>query len=398
MLHRLRFLTAGESHGPGLVAIIEGVPAGLPLSSEYVNAELRRRQKGYGRGGRQRIERDQVAFSGGLRFGRTLGSPIAMVLENRDFKSWTEEMAPEGPEVRRRPVRVPRPGHADYAGGIKYRASDLRDILERASARETAARVAAGAVARRLLDELGVEVCSRVVSIGGVADPTPVQGLSVADIRERTEASSVRALTDEATEAIVERIKQAQKDRSSVGGVFEVIARGAPPGLGSHAHWDRKLDGRLAQAVMSIQAIKAAAIGDGEEVAHLPGHEAHDAFALGADGAPVRTGNRAGGLEGGITNGEDVIVRGWMKPISTLPRALPSFDWHTGEADAAHVERTDACAVPAAAVVGEAMVALVLADALLEKLGGDSLDEIRERMPLLWTAWRARGRGGGSHP
>ncbi|GIW73303.1 MAG: chorismate synthase [Planctomycetota bacterium] len=385
MLRRLRLLTAGESHGPAITAVLEGMPAGLELPPGYVDEQLRRRQQGYGRGGRQRIEQDRVRWLGGLRFGRTLGSPLAMLIENRDFANWAEEMAPEGPEVRRRQVRVPRPGHADYAGGLKYRARDLRDVLERASARETAARVAAGAVARRLLEELGIELCSRVVAIGGVQDTSSVAGLSIAEIRERTEASSVRALGAEASAAMVARIERAQREGDSVGGVFEVRARGVVPGLGSHVQWDRRLDALLVGALCSIQAVKAAAVGEGIELAAAPGSQAHDAFALPAEGGPPRrTTNRAGGIEGGMTNGEDVVVRGWMKPLSTLPRPLPSFDWLRGEPAAAHRERTDSCAVPAAAVVGEAMVALVLADALLDKLGGDSMDELRERLALLW--------------
>ncbi len=381
---RLRWLTAGESHGPALVTIIEGVPAGLALSAADVDAQLRRRQKGFGRGGRQLIERDQVQWLAGLRFGRTLGSPIAMCIRNRDFAAWQDEMAPEGPEHRKRPVHVPRPGHADYAGGLKYRAGDLRDVLERASARETAARVAAGAVARQLLEACGVEIASRVTMIGGVEDDEPLGELPLATLAERTERSPVRALSEAASARMVERIRAAQRDRSSVGGAFEVIVRGLPPGLGSHVHWDRKLDGRLAQAFMSIQAIKAVAIGDGVETAALPGHEAHDPFVVQAGEAPRRSSNRAGGLEGGITNGEDVVVRAWMKPISTLPRPLASFDWRSGAPAAAHRERTDACAVPAACVIGEAMAALVLADALLEKLGGDTMAEIEERLAQIW--------------
>jgi chorismate synthase len=381
---RLRYLTAGESHGPALVAVIEGLPAGVPLTSEHVNADLARRQQGYGRGGRQKIEKDRVRFRGGLRFGKTLGSPLAIEIENADFASWTDEMAPEGPAQAKRPVRVPRPGHADFAGGVKYRCDDdLRPILERASARETAVRVAAGAVAKRLLEEAaGVAIWSRVLAIGGVEDADPIpEGASARELNLRTDASPVRALSKAASDAMVAAIDEAMRAKETLGGVIEMRARGCPVGLGSHVQWDRKLDGRIAQAMMAIPAIKGVEIGDAWEVAAGPGSRAHDPFVVLGDGTIARTSNRAGGIEGGITNGEEIVVRCAMKPLSTLPKPLASFDWKTRAAAPAHVERHDVCAVPAAAVIGEALLALVLADALLEKFGGDSLAELRERIP-----------------
>lgn len=377
----LRYLTAGESHGPALVAILEGMPAGVPVSSAFVNEHLARRQMGHGRGGRQKIERDRARFLGGIRFGKTLGSPVALAIENLDFANWTDEMAPEGPPVARRAVRVPRPGHADYAGGVKYGAEDLRDVLERASARETAIRVACGAVARRLLEEVGIGIWSRVVSIGGVRDAAPLpEGLAPAELNRRADASPVRALSPEASEKMVRAIDEAMCAKETLGGVIEVRARGCPVGLGSHVQWDRKLDGRIARAIMAIPSVKGVEIGDAWDVAAGPGSRAHDEFHVGPGGAIVRPTNRAGGLEGGITNGEEVVVRAALKPLSTLPRPLASFDWKTREPAPAHVERSDACAVPAAAVIGEAVLALVLADAFLEKFGGDSLAEIESRL------------------
>jgi chorismate synthase len=385
---RLRYLTAGESHGPALAAIVEGLPAGVPVSSEIVNAELARRQQGYGRGGRQKIEKDRVRFRAGLRFGKTIGSPVALEVENLDHASWTDEMAPEGPVSAKRPVRVPRPGHADFAGGVKYGIEgDLRDILERASARETAIRVAAGALAKALLDAAaGVAIGSRVVAIGGIDDLEPVPiGLSPRELNARADASPVRALSEAGTKAMVARVDAAYAAKETLGGVIEVRARGCPIGLGSHVQWDRKLDGRIAQAFMAIPAVKGVEIGDAWAVAAGDGSKAHDPFAL-EGGRVARTSNRAGGIEGGITNGEEVVVRAAMKPLSTLPRPLASFDWTTRAPAPAHVERHDVCAVPAAAVIGEAVLALVLGDALLEKFGGDSLRELSERV----EAWRRR--------
>jgi len=377
---RLRYLTAGESHGPALVAIVEGLPAGLALSSAEIDRELARRQRGHGRGGRQRIERDRVRFRGGLRFGRTLGSPLAIEIENLDFASWSDEMACEGPVVRNRAVKVPRPGHADFAGGRKYRVDDLRDVLERASARETAARVAAGAAAKRLLAAASISIWSRVLAIGSSRDDEPIPaGLSAEELNEIADSSPVRALGAAASAAMVAEIDAAMSAKETLGGVIEVRARGCPLGLGSHVHWDRRLDGRIAQAIMAIPAIKGVEIGDGFAGAARPGSLAHDEFVR-EGGRLRRASNRAGGIEGGMTNGEELLVRAAMKPLATLARPLRSFDWTTGEAAPAHVERSDTCAVPAAAVIAEAVLALVLADALLETFGGDTVREVASRV------------------
>lgn len=367
----LRFLTAGESHGPALIGILEGMPAGLALTAEMVNRDLRRRQGGYGRSGRQVIEKDQVEFLGGIENGKTTGAPIAMRIENRDFANQQKRAKPV--------LTVPRPGHADLAGAAKYRLDDMRTVLERASARETAMRVAAGAIARALLEAFGMVVASQVVEIGGV--PAGPADLSRADARERIERSPVRVADGDAEQALVDCIDRTRGNRDTVGGVFEVQVLGVPVGLGSYVHWDRKLDGRLAQAVMSIQAIKGVEIGPGFDVARRPGTQAHDAILPGGDG-PVRATNNAGGLEGGVTNGQPVVVRAAMKPISTTLTPMPSVDIATGEEAQAIYQRSDICAVPAASVVGEAMVALVIADAFLEKFGGDSIAEIRERGPF----------------
>ncbi len=393
----LRHLTAGESHGPGLVAVLEGLPAGLELGTAYIDAHLKRRQQGHGRGGRQKIEQDRVKVLGGLRFGRTLGSPLALLIENRDFANWQDVMAPEGEPVERRRFTVPRPGHADLAGAVKYGASDLRDVLERASARETAARVAVGSAARRLLEACGVDISSHVVAIGDVRTdaPEPPRGpggapLPAGEANALADRSPVRCFSEAATKAMVEAIDRARERKDTLGGVIEVRATGCPVGLGSHVHWDRKLDGRIAQAFMALHAIKGVEIGDGFETARRPGSVAHDELDVPArvegpvlaPGAPRvrRLTNRAGGLEGGITNGEDVVVRAAMKPLSTLMQPLRSIDTATGEPALAHVERSDVCAVPAAAVIGEALLALVLADAVLEKYGGDSMGELLGRL------------------
>lgn len=378
---RLRWCTAGESHGPELVAIVEGIPAGLPLLAEDVDADLARRQRGYGRGGRMRIETDRVVLAAGVRGGETLGSPIALRIENRDHASWAGRMgaAPfaEPPE----PLTRPRPGHADLAGGLKYDRHDLRDVLERASARETAARVAVGAVCRKLLAALGIDVFAHVVSIGPVSVSPALARAPLADVRARARASNLACADPEAEEAMRAAIRDAAHAGDTLGGVFEVITTGAPPGLGSHVQWDRKLDGRLAQALMSIQAIKAVEIGLGLEAARCPGSEVHDPIGYDAEArAFTRPSNRAGGLEGGVTNGMPVVCRAAMKPIATLKRALPSIDVRTKEPYEAAFERSDVCAVAAASVVGEAMVAVTLADALLEKLGGDSLAELRHNL------------------
>jgi len=377
-----RFLTAGESHGPALTCIIEGMPAGVPLLAESINHQLARRQRGYGRGGRMKIETDQAVISAGVRHGKTLGSPITLTVINRDYDSWQDVMNPAPvppypPETKKQqPIEVPRPGHADYAGGLKYRTlDDMRNVLERASARETTMRVAAGAVARCLLEACSTQLGSHVTEIGGVHSQK-IELSRGDNINERADASSVRCLDETATRAMEARIDEAREAGDTVGGVFEVVADGLPIGLGSHVHWDRKLDGRLAQALMSIHAMKGVEIGLGFETARRSGSQVHDAFHV---GLPLeRPTNNAGGLEGGVTNGQPLVCRVAMKPISTLMKPLASVNVTTGDATTAHVERSDYCAVPAAGVVGEAMVAIVLADAMLEKFGGDTLEELCE--------------------
>jgi len=374
----IRFLTAGESHGRGLVCIIEGLPANLELSSEYINRELERRQRGYGRGGRMKIEKDRVQILSGVRFGKTLGGPIALFIENKDWENWKEKMAVEGerPETAV-PFTRPRPGHADLAGGIKYNQRDLRNVLERASARETACRVALGAVCKRFLEELGVFMGSYVVSIGPVSPPIEEQDLIKR--YQLAEQSELRFPDPSKDKDFVELIDMAKEMGESLGGVFEVFAVGVPPGLGSHVHWDRKLDGRIAQAMMSIQAIKGVEIGLGFEAAKRFGSEVHDEIGYREGEGYFRYSNNLGGLEGGITNGMPIIVRCAMKPIPTLTKPLRSVDVLTKEEVRAGKERTDVVAVPAASVVGESALALVLADAFLEKLGGDFMEEIKER-------------------
>jgi chorismate synthase len=379
----LRFTTAGESHGPALVSILEGMPAGLPLLADDVNTELARRQQGYGRGRRMQIEKDTIEFLSGVRAGQTLGSPIAMLIRNRDWKNWQEIMDPAqhdgDPGPRRRNVTRPRPGHADLSGVLKYNRTDARDILERASARETTARVAAAAICRRFLAEFGVRIASHVVHLGGVdarvPDPLPEDLNAVAD------ASPLRTLDPEAERVMIERIDTAKRAGNTLGGICEVICQGLPVGLGSHVSWDRKLDGRLSGALMSIPAVKAVAIGLGFEASRRQGSEAHDEIELAAGrtltGNVRRTTNRAGGLEGGITTGEPLVLRVGMKPISTLMRPLATVDFATGEAAAAVAERSDVTAVPAMGVIAEGMVAYVVAQAFLEKFGGDALAETR---------------------
>jgi chorismate synthase len=399
MVH-LRFTTAGESHGPALTTVIEGIPAGLPLLAEQIDQQLQRRQGGYGRGGRMRIESDRAEILAGVRHGETLGSPIALLVRNRDWANWTRAMAVEpvddadDDELHRR-VHLPRPGHADLVGVLKYDRTDARDILERASARETTARVAAASVARRLLEELGVTVGSHVVSIGGIEARPP--DLLPADLNTAADASPVRCLDADAEERMIEAIDAAKREGDTLGGVFEVVVRGVPVGLGSHVSWDRKLDGRLAAALMSIQAIKGVEVGLGFEAARRPGSRVHDEIVGDAraerGGGYGRTGNHAGGLEGGITTGTPLVLRAAMKPISTLMRPLRSIDLRTGEPAAAVRERSDVCAVPAAAVVGEAMAALVVADAVLEKFGGDSLAELRRNLDSYLRALAARRPG-----
>jgi chorismate synthase len=371
----LRFTTAGESHGPGLIAVVEGLPAGLELAPEDLDRDLFRRQLGHGRGGRMKIEKDRAQVTAGLRHGRTLGSPVALRIENRDFANWEERMNPWPVDAETEEVHLPRPGHADLAGVQKFGFTDVRDVLERASARETAARVAAGALAKALLAELGVSVHSHVLRIGSVAAPEPEE-LSPEDFG-RVDESPVRCLDDAAGEAMVAEIDSARKANESLGGVYEVRAFGVVPGIGSHVSWDQRLDGRLAQAVMSIQATKGVAIGDGFAVAGKVGSQAHDEIFWSRERGFYRETNRAGGLEGGMTTGVPLVVRGAMKPLPTLTKPLRSVDIASKEPADALRERTDSCTVPAAGVVGEAMVALVLAAAYREKLGGDHIDDVR---------------------
>jgi chorismate synthase len=372
-----RLTTAGESHGPGLTCIVEGLPAGLRLDREDLSADLLRRQLGHGRGGRMKIERDRAEVTAGVRHGLTLGGPVALHVANRDYANWEDRMSPWPVSEPVAEVHLPRPGHADLVGAQKYGHSDIRNILERASARETAARVAGGALSKAYLAALGVHVRSHVVQIASVHAPAPAAPLQLEDFAD-VDASPVRCLDADTTRAMVAEIDQLRKANESLGGVFEVQAFGLHPGLGSHISWEQRLDGRLAMAICSIQALKGVSIGDGFHIAGVPGSEAHDEiFYDEARGGYYRETNRAGGLEGGMTNGQPLIVRGAMKPLPTLTRPLRSVDTATHEPAEALRERTDSCTVPAAAVVGEAMVALVLADAYSQKFGGDHIDDVR---------------------
>ncbi len=366
----MRFLTGGESHGAALLAIVEGVPARLPLEASYINAQLARRQRGFGRGGRMAIERDTVKILSGVRGAWTLGSPISLLVKNLDWPNWEKIMAVEGPVLAEK-VTKPRPGHADLSGAIKYGHRDVRNVLERASARETAMRTAVGAVARRLLEELGVSLYSHVVNIGGVR----VEKVDW----DRVEDSPLRCGDSRAEERMMKAIEDAGVRGDSLGGVFEVRVKGLPPGLGSYAHWDRRLDGRLAQAVVSIPGVKGVEIGEAFSMADLPGSQVHDPICWESDRGFFRASNRAGGLEGGMSNGEEIVVRGAMKPIPTLGIPLASVDIETKEPFPSHKERSDVCAVPAAGVVAEAMVAWVVAQAVMEKMGGDTMEELKER-------------------
>ena len=381
-MSHLRFITGGESHGAALTAILDGMPAGLRVTREAIDAQLSRRQQGYGRGDRMKIETDRVEVLSGLRFGETLGSPITLQVVNRDFANWTERMDPFGVPAGSKVTAV-RPGHADLTGVLKYDRLDARDILERSSARETTMRVAVGAVCRQLLAAVGVTVASHVTEIGGVT-------VDRAAIRDEdigmTNSDDLNCCDPAAEIRMKDRIDEAQAAGDTLGGVFEVVVRGLPVGLGSHTQWDTRLDGKLAGALMSIQAIKGVEIGAGFACAHLPGSEIHDELYMGTDGRPYRRTNRAGGLEGGMTNGETLIVRAAMKPIPTLMAPLKTVDLATGKEVSASKERSDTCAVPAASVVGEAMVSYVLADAICTQFHADSMTDLKESL----AAYRAR--------
>jgi chorismate synthase len=388
----LRFITAGESHGPGLTCVIEGLPAGLELEQETLNRDMARRQLGHGRGGRMKIERDRAEVTGGVRHGRTLGGPIALQIANRDYANWEERMNPWPVQATVPEVHLPRPGHADLVGTQKYNMTDVRNVLERASARETAARVAGGAVARSFLRVLGVEIRSHVVQIGSVVAAARAEPLSVADF-DAVDADPVRCLDPECSRAMVGHINVQRKANESLGGVFEVVAFGLVPGLGSHVSWEERLDGRLAGAMCSIQAIKGVGLGEGFDLAAKPGSQAHDEIFWSEERGFYRETNHAGGLEGGMTTGDPLVARAAMKPLPTLTKPLRSVDIATHAPAAALRERTDSCTVPAAGVVGEAMVAFVLADAYRSKFGGDHIDDVaaavdayRQRIGWRWSS------------
>lgn len=391
----LRFLTGGESHGPSLTAVIEGLPANLPLDLDEINFQLKRRQGGYGRGARQQIETDTVEILSGVRFGCTMGGPITLLVRNRDWENWRERMSITPVENPAAPITQPRPGHADFPGMLKYHTEDLRPILERSSARNTAALVALGALCRALLKQAGIDVISHVVMIGNVgAHFEP--GVDYRDLAARAEGSPVRCADPEAEARMVAAIDVCMQEgsRDTLGGIFEVVALGCPPGLGSFVQWDRKLDARLAAALMSIQAIKGVEVGLGFGVAKVPGSRVHDELFFGETDGFSRGTNNAGGIEGGMTNGKPIVVRAAMKPLSTLPTPLASVDMQTRQPVKAHFERSDVCAVPAAATIGEAMVALTLAAAMLEKFGGDSLEEFLRNL----SGYRADVEGRGFQP
>jgi chorismate synthase len=372
---KIRFLTAGESHGPALTAILEGIPAHVPVSREKLQHQMKRRQLGYGRGARMKIETDEVEIIGGLRFGKTLGSPIGLIIRNRDYQNWEGTMNPwqEASETKRA-VHRPRPGHADLAGGLKFGEKELRNILERASARESAARTAAGSICRQLLENVGIEIASHVTRIGSVT--LQQRDISWEKVLPVQDSEKLRCVDSQVEQRMIDEVNLATQKKETLGGEFEVIVRNVPPGLGSHVQWDQKLDGRIAQAILSVPAVKAVSIGDGIAQASVPGSMAHDEIFHEQERGFFRKTNRAGGLEGGITNGEEIRVTGFMKPLSTLMKPLKSVDVLTKHAEEAVVERSDVCAVPAAGIVGEAMIAFVICDALLEKFSSDSLEEL----------------------
>ena len=387
---RFGFSTAGESHGPAEVTLVHGVPAGLALVAADVNRDLARRQRGYGRGGRQKIETDEIEFLGGVRHGYTLGSPVAMLVRNDDYANWRDRMSPEPVEEAPKPITLPRPGHADLAGMQKYAFDDLRNVLERSSARETTARVAAGGVARKLLREFGVEINSAVYRIGGVAYPKERAALDAA----KSDESEVRCPDPEVSEKMKAEIDAARYARDALGGEFVVVAEGCPPGLGSYVDWRDKLDARLAAAIMSINALKGVEFGMGFDLAARRSSEVQDEIVPGEkEDHLARASNRLGGLEGGMTNGEPVVVAAAMKPISTIAKALRTVDVSTGEPARAFKERADSCAVPAAAVIGESMVAVVLAEAFLEKFGSDNMTDIRAAYDAYTSRIEAAGLG-----
>jgi len=387
----IRFLTAGESHGPALTVIVEGLPAGLPLDRERIDRDLRRRMGGYGRGGRMQIEQDRVEVLGGVRFGRTLGSPVALLIRNLDHANWTVAMNPDGPEPAEESTRAvtrPRPGHADLAGSLKYGTHDARDVFERSSARETAARTAAGALARALLSEAGVEVTSHTVAVGRVQAPE-IEPRDFDRLLALPDDAALRVLDPDTSRKMIEEIEAARSDGDSIGGVFGVLTRGVPPGLGSHAHWDRRLDALLGAALLSIQAVKAVSVGEGIEGAARRGSCHHDTIGYDAgERRFVRPTNRAGGIEGGISNGESIRACGYLKPLATLPRPLASTDLVTKQTFEAARERTDTIPIVAAGVIGEAMTCLVLANELLLKFGGDRLDECLRNLQAYRDALR----------
>ena len=377
MLARIKYLTAGESHGKGLLGIIDNIPAGLEISEDYITHQLFRRQQGHGRGGRMKIEKDHAEIYTGVRHGKTLGSPIGLLLPNKDFENWTSKMSSKPVDDEIKKVTLPRPGHADIAGVQKFDFDDIRNVLERSSARETAMRVALGSVCRKLLNDLGIEVGSRVTQIHTAKDETPIpEGISPEVLNDMADKSPVRCLDKSAEKEMIAAIDQAKKDGDSIGGIFEVIATGVPYGLGSHTQWDQKLHARIAESIMSVNAFKGIEIGMGFDEAAKLGSEVHDE--IGWDGEKyIRHSNNAGGIEGGMSNAQPIVIRAVMKPISTLIKPLRSVDIKTKEEKLAHKERTDSCAVPAASIVAESMLCFVLADAMLEKFGGDTMEQLK---------------------